>query len=342
MTAPGGERRNPFAWFAAAGVVVVVAVLGGIALWVLRIDEPPPSPEPAPAARPRSPVGGTPTLARDTVLRAAPAADAPEVAKAFQGTPLRLAGRLEDGSWYAVEVVGRLDALGWVPADALTSTDPGAVPVVTAAGAGRIVTATSPTSDLPNLVFDALFVRRNKLVAVLSNDGYVDLQGPFTVTVGSGAPQQIELPGKSLRPGDRIEAPLDGEYVQRRASVVASVTTAVHEETLEDNHVDLTLEPDMPNDLEVLTVTATPELAVTVRNNSPIPLVGTLNVTLRETRPSTRLLTRLDDAPLHIEAAGTQVFRFPGLTNLDLTRILVLIDTTAINDAALENDTYPR
>jgi hypothetical protein len=264
------------------------------------------------------------------------------VARAFQGTPVRLAGRLEDGSWYAVEVVGRIDALGWVPADALTSTGATDVPVVTAQGSGGNVTSANPSTDLPNLVFDALLVRRNRLVAVLSNDGYVDLNGPFIVSLGTGLATRIELPGKSLRPGDRIESSLDGEYVQRRASVVAGVSTAEREETLEDNSLEVTLEPDLPNDLEVLTATSTPELSVTVRNNSPIPLVGTLNLSVRETQPSTRLLTRLDGAALRVDAGGTQVFRLAGLAGLDLTRALVLIDTSAINDANLENDVYPR
>jgi hypothetical protein len=309
---------------------------------VLRFGEPPAvNSTPTSAATPGA-AAGPPTLVRDVALRSAPANDAPEVARAFAGTPVRLAGRLGDGSWYAVEVVGRLDALGWVPADALASTEAAEVPIVTKAGTGQVVTSSQPTSDLPNLVFEGLAVRRNSLIAVLSNDGDVDLLGPFTVTVSGGTPRRIDLPGKSLRPGDRIESPVADEYVQRRASIIANVTTEAREETLDDNHLDVTVEPDVPNDLEVSSVTATPDLAVTVRNNSPIPLVGTLNVTVRETQPSTRLLTRLDGAPLRIDAAGTQVFRFPELTGLDLTRILVLIDTTAINDARLENDTYPR
>lgn len=345
MAAAEDERRNPFVWFAAVGVVMVIVVLGGIAFRVLRFGEPPraTSTTERPAPPPASPAAlGPPALASDTTLRALPSTDAREVARAFAGTPVRVAGRLEDGSWYAVEVVGRIDGLGWVPGGALTPFDSSKVPVVTAPGAASLVTSAGPSTDLPNLVLEALLVRRNRVFVALSNDGYVDLDGPFMVTIGTGVPYRVELPGKSLRPRDRIESPLEGEYVQRRASVVASVSTAVREETLEDNRLEVTIEPDVPNDLEVLTATSTPELAITVRNNSPIPLVGAINVTVRETRPSTRLLTRLDDAPLKIDAGGTQVFRFPTLTGLDLTRTLVLIDTTAINDANLENDVYPR
>jgi hypothetical protein len=342
------ERRNPFVWFAAAGVVIVVLVLGGIGLRLFGFGSRPvetTTSTPAPAstgAASSSAHIGPPTLAADTPLLAAPSSEARAVARAFQGTPVRLAGRLEDGSWYVVEIVGRIDALGWVPVTALAPFDPAGVPVVTAPGVGAIVPSSSAAADLPNLVLEALLVRRNRVVAVLSNDGYLDLDGPFTLTVGSGAAQRIDLPGKALRPGDRIESVIEGEYVQRRASVVAVVATTAREETLDDNRLETTIEPDVPNDLEVLTATSTPALAVTVRNNSPIPLVGTINVTVRETRPSTRLITRLADVSLKIDAGGTQVFPFPALTGLDLTRTLVLIDTTAINDPNLENDVYPR
>lgn len=345
MAAAQDERRNPFVWFAALVVVIVVVFLGGIAIRLLRLGEPSEDATATDIERPtasaRAAPASPPTLAMEVALRASPAGDAREVARAFPGTPVRLAGRLEDGSWYAVEVAGRIDALGWVPAAALSSVDPAGVPIVTAPGAEGILTS-APTNDLPNLVLDALVVRNNKVSVVLLNDGPIDLDGPFNVTIGGGAPYRIDLPGKSLRPGDRIESPLEGEYVQRRASIVASVSTALHEETLDDNRIETTIGPDVPNDLEVNTATAAPTLAVTIRNNSPIPLVGTINVTVRETRQSTRLLTRLDDAPLKIEAGGTQIFRFATLTGLDLTRTLVLIDTTAINDAELANDIFPR
>jgi hypothetical protein len=337
------ERRNPLVWFAAAGGIVMAATLVAIAFWVLRFGEPSTeAPSRASTGTPALSPLATPALVRDTPLRVAPAADAREVATALKGTPLRLAGRLEDGSWYAVEVVGRLDALGWVPAAALTAVEASLVPVVSAPGSGSFVPQGAGLNDLPNLVLDRLIVRQNRLIAVLSNDGHIDLPGPFTVTVGNGEAHQITLPGKSLRPGDRIENPVEGEYVQRRASVVVIVTTTTREETTDDNRLDAIVEPDVPNDLEVLTAAVAPELSVTVRNNSPIPLVGTINITARETAPSSRLLRRLDDAPLRIDAGGTQAFVFTGLTGLDLSRTQVLIDTTAINDADVRNDVYPR
>src|SRR5690242_18279437 len=46
----------------------------------------------------------TPSIARNLPLRAFPDPAAREVAGTLAGTPVRLAGRLEDSSWYYVEV----------------------------------------------------------------------------------------------------------------------------------------------------------------------------------------------------------------------------------------------
>ncbi len=285
-----------------------------------------------------------PRLVRDASLRAAPQDGAREVARALAETPVRVAGRLEDGSWYIVEVVGRLDALGWVRASDLTSANPATVPVVAPPGA----VAAGPTGvpsqsrDLPNLVLDGAYVRQNRLVVVLSNDGYTDLAGPFTVTVNNGPQHTIALPGKPLRPGDRIDNVLEGEFVQRRATVRVVAAVATPEETPEDNTLELTVEPDQPVDLEILSVLAAPQFTVTLRNNSSIPLVGAVTISVRESRPSDRLLARLDDVPLNVAAGATQEFRIPAVVGADLTRIQVLIQSTAINDADLRNDFYPR
>lgn len=296
----------------------------------------------APPREVGAPTSGSPSLAQDTVLRAAPLETAREVARVPAQTPVRVAGRLEDSSWYVVEVVGRLDALGWVRAADLAGADASKVLVVAPPGGAGAVAGPAGPRDLPNLVLETVSVRQNQLMVALSNDGYTDLDGPFAVTVGAGAPHVVTLPGKPLRPGDRIEVPIEGEYVQRRAVVSIGVTVQVPEETTEDNHVDVTVEPDQPLDLEILSVVAAPRFIVTLRNNASIPLVGTVTISVRESRPSERLLTRLDDAPLNIARKGTQDFPITAVVGADLTRIQVLIHTPSINDVELANDVYPR
>ncbi|MCC6238167.1 MAG: hypothetical protein IT299_11435 [Dehalococcoidia bacterium] len=302
-------------------------------------ETPAPTMAPTTAARPTSP-----TLVRDVPLRASPSEDAREVAGTVAGTPVRLAGRLDDGSWFYVEVVGRLDALGWVPVAALDGIDAtrASVPVVATSGGPIPAAGPGEPRDLPNLVLENVSVRQNQILVALSNDGYTDLAGPFTVTVNGGPPHSITLPGKPLRPGDRIDNPLAGEYVQRRATVDVVAATQVQEQSTEDNRLALTVEPDLPLDLEILTVVAQPQFTVTLRNNSPIPLVGAVTLTIRESRPSDRLLTRVDDAPLSIPKGGTQEFRIPAVVGADLTRIQVLLQTSAINDSDIRNDVYPR
>lgn len=286
----------------------------------------------------------SPVLTRDIPLRAAPSAGGREVAGTLAGTPVRLAGRLEDGSWYIVEVVGRLDALGWVPADALDGIESARASVPVLATSGGPVPAAGPGDprDLPNLVLEQVSVRQNQVHVELSNDGFTDLAGPFSVSVNDGPPHTIALPGKPLRPGDRIDTTLGGEYVQRRATISVVASVAVAEQSTDDNRLALTVDPDLPLDLEVLSVVAQPQLTITLRNNAAIPLVGAVTLTVRESRPSDRLLTRLDDAPLNIARGGTQDFRIPAVVGADLTRIQVLLQTSAINDADIRNDVYPR
>lgn len=354
MAGRGGGRFDPSAAFTRARharrlIAWLVLAVIALALAACSPSSPAPSSSPLPTSDGSRTSGSTPggprppALANDATLRAAPQDAAREVARAMAGTPVRVAGRLEDGSWYVVEVVGRFDALGWVRATDLTPIDRGGVPVVSPPGAaaGPSTSASLPT-DLPNLVVDGVTVRQNRLFVAFSNDGYTDLAGPFMVAVNGGAPHRIELPGKPLRPGDRIDSALEGEFVQRRASVSVVASVATPEESLDDNRADLTVEPDLPLDLEILTVVAAPVFMVTLRNNSTIPLVGAVTISVRESRPSDRLLTRLDDAPLNIARSGTQEFRIPTIVGADLTRVQVLIQTTAINDADLGNDVYPR
>jgi hypothetical protein len=330
------ERSNPFVWFAAVAVGLIAVTLVAIAVVVLNSggDDTPMAALPPP------------TLAEDTTIRARPTESASEVVRAAAGTRVEVRGRLESGGWLLVSIDGRLGSEGWVPRSAVRDApSDDALRTVSLPNEPRAAVpspSAGPPRTQPNLVFEAVDVRDNQLVAILGNDGRTNITAAVTVTVDGGEPYRVDV--TALRPGARIEVPLRGEFVQRRATVTANaVATGLAEETLEDNRITATVEPDAPNDLEVLAALLNPELAVTIRNNSPIPIVGTITIVVRDTSPENTLVARLADASLEIGAAGSvQVFRFPASTRVDLEKVRVLIQTSAINDSNIANDVFPR
>lgn len=200
------------------------------------------------------------------------------------------------------------------------------------------------TPDFPDLVVADTFSRENRLVVVLRNQGDADLFGPIDVTINDGQRHRVDV-GKELRPGDAIEAKLEGEFVQRRAEVEVRAFAApdVEEISTANNTRTLVVSPDAPNDLEVLPPSldaADGHLIVTIRNNSPIPLVGTVTIAVRRISPSE--LLRLLDAPLEVAAGGNERYDFLLLIDFDPDSIRVILSTDAINDAVPTNDTYPR
>lgn len=354
---PAGSR-SALAWAGGGAVVAVAAVLTAL-LVVVLIDGRERSSQ-APAA---------PTLRRAVTLRAAPGEDAEAIApvRLEAGVPVLIAGRSADGGWLVLQVPGR-DAMGWAPADAVANAgELSAVPVIEPAAAP---TATpSPTAaagavqtpDLSDLALEAVFSRENRLVVIVANVGNADIDGAVFVIVDGGEPKRVDVGGKPLRPGETLEAALEHEYVQRRATVAVEVrpVPGVEEEDVANNRLEVVIAPDIPNDLGVLSVElpsgelppVEPDreparFVITLRNNSVIPLVGIVTIAVRRTAPESLLIGSFV-AVLEIEAGGTQVYEEtfeldPGQPDLELASIHVILSSDAINDADASNNVFPR
>lgn len=335
-----GGRTGALAWAAAAVSVALLAALTVFVAGVLLRDG---DSGGAPS--------GPPQLREAVTLRAAPDEGAAPVASLGAGATVVLRGRSRNGAWLVVELPGRLDVVGWVPAGVVENAgDVLALPVVEAPVAGEpspVATATQPGAvDLPDLVLEEAFVRENRLVIVVRNAGLADAVGPIYASVDGGIPQRVDAGDKPLRPGDSLEAVLTNEYVQLRAAVEIEVGMglATVEARGDNNRLETVVVPDRPNDLEVFSAALHPDdghLVVTVRNNSVIPLVGTVTLAVRRAHPESELLERLQ-APLEVDSLGIQEYDFDQLIDVDLTRIEVILESDAINDADRTNNVYPR
>ena len=255
--------------------------------------------------------------------------------------------------------LGLLFGGGDEAAPTTTATAPisGAAPIGAGAAApGTPASQAAPTltPDLPDLSLDAVFSRDNQLVVVIANRGAGTFEGELLVTVDGSSPHRLD-PGAPLQPGAVIERPVEGEYVQRRASVTVEIepATPLLEESLENNRRTVTVTPDQPNDL-VLTEAAVDEsgtqLRATVRNDSPIPVVGVVTVAVRRTTPRNELLGRTlaaielaPSAETTVEVALTAPGGGPPDPPPTLGELLVILSATeVIQDANPLNDVLPR
>ena len=228
-------------------------------------------------------------------------------------------------------------------ATASRSLSPTPSPEATAS-ATSAATATD-RRDYPDLVVSDVFSRDNQLFVAVGNAGSADADGPIEVSVDDGPPQRIDT-GKALRPGDRLEQPIEGEYVQRRAQVVVTVraSASIVERNAGNNVFVGVVTPDAPNDIAIIDVVyggSGPHLIATIRNRSPIPLRGEVTIGIREITPQDRLLLR-ENRNLDVESGATQSFEFPGITSAPLESVQVIVSTDAINDADGSNDALPR
>ena len=199
--------------------------------------------------------------------------------------------------------------------------------------------------DFPDLVVSDVFSHDNQLFVVVSNTGNADADGLIEVSVDGGPPQRIDT-GKSLRPGDLLEQPIDGEYVQRRAQVVVTVraSASIVERNAGNNVFVGVVTPDAPNDIALVDVEyggSGPHLIATIRNRSPIPLRGEVTIGIREITPQDRLLLR-ERRNLDVASGATQSFEFPSITSETPGSVQVIVSTDAINDADTSNDALPR
>ena len=231
------------------------------------------------------------------------------------------------------------------PATPVATASPRVSPTPSAEATDTPATAPTDRRDFPDLVVSDVFSRDNQLVVVVSNTGTADANGLIEVSIDGGPPQRIDT-GKALRPGDLLEQPLDGEFVQRRTQVVVTVraSAAIVERNAGNNVFVGVVTPDAPNDIAVIDVEyggSGPHLIATIRNRSPIPLRGEVTIGIREIAPEDRLLLR-EGRDLDVASGATQSFEFPAITSSPLESVRVIVSTDAINDADASNDALPR
>ena len=341
--------RSAFLWVGAVMLVVIVATATaflGVVLFGNDAD-PPASEEPTATV-------AIAVAVRELALRSAPDGAAAIVARLNTGDAVEITGRDATGDWLIVHPEGNPATEGWVPVDGIDPLPPlDQIPITIALAAPDVTASVTPTGaptftpDLPDLVIEAVFARDNRLTVVIANIGIVDAIGAIFVSVDGGTPIPADVkPGEPLRPNDQLEVTLETEYVQRRASVSVAVSTdpAIDEESLENNARETVVTPDRPNDLAIASVTVEgpdASLRVTIRNNSPIPITGSVTISARESRGDFTELGTLQ--PFFTLAPGeTFDVDFPDTSEVALENVQVLMTTTAINDTDFGNDTFPQ
>ncbi len=331
------DRATLLAWSGAIAVIAAAGVATALVVVLLFGDD--------------DAAVSQPVLTADITLRASPSEDADPLVSLSPGEPITLGDRSPDGQWVEVETVDG-GIVGWVPADAVaerpvatstpTSATPAASPTATSTATGP-----TPTPDFPDLAVEAVYSRDNRLIVAVANLGDADVGGLISIVVDNGEPTRVDVGGKPLRPGDVLETELTDEYVQRRATVTIEVFGAAGmlERDLTNNITEFVITPDLANDLEIRSVTLSElarSLAITIRNNSVIPLVGNVAISIRQSGPAPALLGRIN-SPLAVAAGGESVFRFDfddAVPTLDDLQIILSSD--AINDANEANNVFPR
>lgn len=298
-----------------------------------------------------------PTVVLATDLLAAPDPAAEPVARAPRGAALSLLGRSPDGAWLLVELNDAPGRPGWLPAATVRNAGPidqlvrvpppaASAPPGAAPAAGPSATPPPAGADLPDVVVQAAGSRQNRLVIVVANVGTGDLAAGLFARVNGGAARRIDIAGKPLRPGDALEAVLNTEFVQRRASVSIeiAVDSSARESRTDNNRLDVVVAPDLPNDLAIAGATLDPadgHLRVEVRNLSPIPIVGVLSIAVREAPPATRLLA-IAAADVTLAPQTAEQVDVPEVRNVPVSRLAIVLSSDALTDANPANDSYPR
>lgn len=349
---PAKERRRFELIGLAIGAVIVVTIGAFIVAVLLPAGDSTPAPTaiPTPTATPTAAGAAEPRLTGPIELRSAPDANVAIVTRLAATDAIRIVGRSESGGWLAIGLVDRPGVTGWVPVSAVEGiTNVQSLPVVEALGGSGTPRPGGPTltPDLPDLVLEKVFSQNNQLMVRITNPGAGDATGEFRVSVRGGDPVALNVkPGEPLRSGQTLEGAVPDEYVQLRTGVwvVVIVEDNRPEEDETNNTWEGIVEPDQPNDVEIVRAeisTADGHLIVDIRNNSPMPIVGSFIVTVREALPSTTLLARRTEA-LEMAAGEVVPFDFPDLRNVDLTKVTIMLSGNAIDDAVLANNTYPR
>ena len=338
------ERRR----FEVTGAVIALVVLATVAAFAFVVlgrsgETTTPLPTEVPSA-----VAGEPRLLTAVDLRSAPSGQVAIVARLLASEPILVLGRSEDGAWIALGPVSRPAVAGWVPVEQVEGIDVSQLPVLSDPRGGSTGVVPTLTPDLPDLHVEAAYARENRLRVSVTNQGAGDAVGRLLVSVNDGPPVPLDIarPGEPLRPGERADGGVPGGTVQIRSAIKVRVflDPPTEEEDPDNNTWDGIVEPDAPNDIEILSVaaeSATSGLVVTLRNNSPIPVTGTFTVSIREALPSTNLLERQIITGT-IEAGVTARVEFPTLIGVDVNEIAIRLSSDGVDDASIANNVYPR
>lgn len=350
-------------------LLVIAAAIGtaltAVTLFTGTDDEaqpPPAAPTEPTATPPATQAGASPEAARATHALDAPGSGGRSRGELVAGTPLRIEGRSADGEWLAVSAAnegssGPSPVAGWVPVDAVAGTgNIAALPVLDARAFRLAVVSPTPSAtgearptpppDRPDLVVREVFARDNHLVVVVANEGSGDASADAVIeaSVDRGRFVRIDT-GKALRPAEVLEAAVEGAYVQRRSRVSITLRAwGVIEADTSNNTFEGDVAPDTFNDIEVLGVGRDAErghLVVELRNNSPIPLAGTVTLEVSASTPGGPPLLA-EVFPLDVESGATSRYDLRALVDADPGSISVTVSTDAINDADSANNTYPR
>ncbi len=349
---PPQERRRFELVGAVMTAVIAVTAIGFFGVVILSADEPEATASPTPVVT-STPPTSTPVIAgvaitRPVEVRSGPSPEFAVVTRLAVTDSINILGRSEDSRWLVVSAQDRPTLTGWIPLDATTGVEVGALPVIAPPGATAPPGPATLSPDLPDLTVSRAFSQQNVLWVEVLNQGVADAAGEFRVTIDGGEPVALQVvkPGEPLRPQQRVAGFVPEVYLQlrREMNVELLPIEGVEEEDLDNNSWTGIVGPDAPNDVEIAGASvedSDAHLVVTLRNNSPIPVSGTFTVSVRETPPGTALLGR-ERQTVEIAAGGTLELPFEEITEIDLTRVNIILSTDAIDDAVIANNTYPR
>lgn len=348
MQEPGRNRRRIrlFSLLAAAlGVGLLIAFTVS-----LLLPEPVQAPTPTPTQTRTptpTPAAAEPALRTTSTLRSAASADAAIITRLGAGTEVRVLGRSPDAAWLVVGLTSASDLVGWLPVDAVEGVADVQALAVVADARSVAPTPSAPVADpdLPDLRVEDAESRRNRLTAIIWNDGPGDLVTPLFVSVDGGDPVFIDVKaGEALRVGQVMEAQVPGAYVQTPGSVSVRAFTRPEdgEADTSNNTWEGDVAPDFPNDLALERLELAGEvLTAVLRNDSVIPISGRITLTVHEAPPGDALIARVTE-DIDIDEGGTAEVAFSDLEDVELTRISVTLSTEAIEDSVVANNVYPR
>ncbi|MDA0815658.1 MAG: SH3 domain-containing protein [Chloroflexi bacterium] len=352
LTDPPRERRRFQLIALAMGIIIAATAVGFFVMVILAAEDrtsttPLPTITPTATAALLANVTQGAALTGPVALRSGPAENFAIVTRLAETDEIRVLGRSDTGDWLAIGIRNRPDVTGWVPATSVSGVEVAPLPVITGPGSTAPTVDGTLSPDHVDLIVARAFSQQNQLWVEIVNQGAADAVGGFTVAVDRHAPVEVQVrPGEPLRPGQSLVGPVPGHYLQLRSNLLVTVLPAdtLIEEDAENNSWIGIVGPDTPNDLEILEAAAGiagEPLVVTVRNNSPIPIAGLFTLSVRETVAPIQLLGR---EQITIEIGNGQTFDvvFEELTDVDMTRVTIIMGTDAIDDANLGNNVYPR